>query len=89
MLMSIVLLQVVYNGFQFKIMGQVAPKTDRRACQNDFTGFCSSVFNDKMYVVEKVAEFLKRILLLIYSFCIKNLYSTFTFCKAVLSTLPY
>lgn len=30
---------------------------------------------------------LKRNLLLIYSFCIKNLYSTFTFCKTVLSTL--
>lgn len=40
----------------------------------------------KMYVVDKVAE-LKRNLLLIYSFCIKNLYSTFTFCKTVLSTL--
>lgn len=42
--------------------------------------------NQKMDVVDKVAE-LKKNLLLIYSFCIENLYSTFTFCKTVLSTL--
>lgn len=42
----------------------------------------------KMYVVDKVAELKKKgNLLLIYSFCIKNLYSTFTFCRTVLSTL--
>lgn len=46
--------------------------------ENDFTGFCSTVINEKDYVVDKVAE-LKRNLLLIYSFCIKNLYSTFLY----------
>lgn len=45
--------------------------------ENDFTGFCSTVIKEKnMYVVEKVAELKrKKDLLLIYSFCIKNLYS--------------
>lgn len=42
---------------------------------------------EKMYVVDKLAELKKKNLLLIYSFCIKNLYSTFTFSRTVLSTL--
>lgn len=43
--------------------------------ENDFTGFCSTVIKEKKYVCCRKSCRIKKNLLLIYSFCIKNLYS--------------
>lgn len=42
--------------------------------ENDFTGFCSTVIKEKYVCCRKSCR-IKKDLLLIYSFCIKNLYS--------------
>lgn len=43
--------------------------------ENDLTGFCSTVIKEKNYVCCRKSCRIKTDLLLIYSFCIKNLYS--------------